>query len=229
MGGWAGSDVYAITFNDNVMTGIMTVFLDIREHASHFTWLDAVRRTAVSEALDKAIACTLACQITVDGKKTAWCQQHDHKTLAPINARSFELASICSRESAAVLAFLMSLPEQNGQTKEAIEAGVTWFSSVAIHGKRLDRVPIDPVRFENHTAHYDNVIVSDPNAEPIWARYYAIEDNTPIFCGRDGKRVGTLAEVELERRTGYAWYGVWPRRLLEENYSLWKDKIGMKD
>ncbi len=221
-GGWAGSDVEAITFNDDVMTGVMALFLDIQQQAPHFEWIDDARRAAVSKSLRRAIECTLACQIVVNGQKTAWCQQHDHEILAPVSARSYELASICSRESTDVLRFLMSLPDQDERTKDAIRAGVAWLRSVAVTGMRLERVPIEPARFENHTATFDNVVRLDDAAPPIWARFYDIRDNRPLFCRRDGTRVNTLAEVDLERRTGYAWYGSWPRKLIERDYPAWR-------
>jgi len=223
-GGWRGADVDAITFNDDVMTGIMALLLEIREGAPHFAWLDDTRRGAAALALDKALECTLACQIVVNGTKTAWCQQHDHSTFAPVQARSYELPSICSGESTSVLLFLISLPEPDARIREAIDAGVAWLRSAQIHGVRVDNVPIDPVRFENHTATFDRVAVTDPAAPPLWARFYDLETNRPLFCRRDGRRVDTLAEVELERRSGYAWYGMWPARLLEHDYPAWQQR-----
>jgi len=223
-GGWRGADVDAITFNDDVMTGIMTMFLDIRQGATHFAWLDDARRDAASQVLEKAINCTLACQIVVNGKKTAWCQQHDHTTFAPVRARKYELASICSRESTDTLRFLMSLPEPDARIAEAINAGVAWLQSVQIQGIRLDNVPIEPVRFENHTATFDHVIVPDDAGPAIWARFYEIENNRPIFCRGDGTKVDDFSEVDLERRTGYAWYGFWPTGLIARDYPAWQKR-----
>ena len=34
--------------------------------------------------------------------------------------------------------------------------------------------------------------------------------------------VVSLAEVALERRTGYGWYGHWPQRLLDREYPAWR-------
>ena len=33
-----------------------------------------------------------------------------------------------------------------------------------------------------------------------------------------------LAEIENERRIGYAWYGTWPLKLLQTEYPEWKLK-----
>jgi hypothetical protein len=37
----------------------------------------------------------------------------------------------------------------------------------------------------------------------------------------------SLAEIENERRTGYAWYGTWPKNLLSTEYPSWKTKNGI--
>ena len=31
-----------------------------------------------------------------------------------------------------------------------------------------------------------------------------------------------LEEIEKERQDGYAWYGTWPRKLVEKEYDRWK-------
>jgi len=227
-GGWRGADVDAITFNDDVMTGVMELLLDIRSEATHFAWLDETRRAHATKSLEKAIECTLASQIVVDGKKTAWCQQHDHETFAPVDARKYELASISSRESADVVRFLMSLPEPDARVEEAITAAVAWLEAAQLAGLRIKNVPIEPVRFENHTTRIDRVLVADPEAPPLWARFYDIEGNEPLFCRRDGTRVATYDEVELERRTGYAWYGDWPSDLLNRDFPAWQARNGHK-
>ena len=55
-----------------------------------------------------------------------------------------------------------------------------------------------------------------------WARFYEIGTNRPIFSGRDGVIHYQLAEIEQERRDGYAWFGTWPRALVEKEYERWK-------
>lgn len=222
-GGWRGSDVDAITYNDDVMVGIMNLLLDIREGAEHFAWLDEARRVKVGAALERAISVTLACQIEMDGRKTAWCQQHDHQTLKPVGARTFELPSVSGEESVGVVRFLMRLKNPATEVRSAVEAAVEWFEHAAIRGIRVERIPIPAERFDYHTATHDVVVVEDLNAPPIWARYYDLETGRPFFCNRDGRKVGSLAEVEMERRTGYAWYGHWPEKLLREEYPRWKN------
>ncbi|MNL61175.1 Pectic acid lyase [compost metagenome] len=64
------------------------------------------------------------------------------------------------------------------------------------------------------------MFIEKPGAT-IWARFYDIESNEPLFSGRDGIKKKTLAEIEQERRIGYAWYGTWPAALLQKKYPAW--------
>jgi PelA/Pel-15E family pectate lyase len=58
-----------------------------------------------------------------------------------------------------------------------------------------------------------------------WARFYEIGTNRPIFSGRDGIVRYDISEIESERRTGYAWIGTWPARLIEVEYPRWRDGL----
>jgi PelA/Pel-15E family pectate lyase len=58
----------------------------------------------------------------------------------------------------------------------------------------------------------------------MWARFYEIETNRPIFSGRDGIIRYRYSEIEHERQVGYSWYGSWPLSLLQEEYPVWRDK-----
>lgn len=221
-GGWRGADVDAITYNDDVMTGIMELLFNIVEEQPQFAWMTPEKRAQVHEALDRAIDVTLKCQIVVNGERTAWCQQHDHITFAAVKARTYELPSITPSESTSIVRFLMRLPQPSQEVKDSIASAVKWFDAVKISGVRLEKVAMEPIRFLNYTASSDTHVVSDPTAPPLWTRYYEIGTNRPFFCNRDGLVVFSLAEVDVERRNGYAWYGQWPAKLLAEEYPAWK-------
>ncbi|TWU12995.1 Pectic acid lyase [Symmachiella macrocystis] len=224
-GGWRGKDVDAITFNDDVMVGVMRLLLKIRNGSPDFAWLDPQLRARLDRSLEQAIDATLKCQIEVNGRKTAWCQQHDHVTFAPVRARTYELPSITPQESTGVVRFLMELPHPSPEVIEAVESAMAWFEASKIEGLRIKTIPITPVRFENFTAKIDRIEVQDPQAPPIWTRYYEIETNRPFFCNRDGIKVYRLADVKLERRVGYGWYGNWPVHLKTDLYPAWKARI----
>ncbi|MED5381714.1 MAG: pectate lyase, partial [Verrucomicrobiota bacterium] len=83
-GGWRGSDVDAITYNDNAMIGVMRLLRDVSKGQATFAWTDRQTRRNAERSLQRAIRVTLNCQINVRGRLTAWCQQHDHRTLKPV-------------------------------------------------------------------------------------------------------------------------------------------------
>ena len=225
--GHAGYSRY-ITFNDNAMIGAMSVLRDIAEKRPQYAFVDENRRKRAEKAVQKGIQCILKCQIIVDGKRTAWCQQHDEKTLEPRPARSYEKISICSGESVGVVKFLMSPPDvrrksPGPQIIDAIQAAVTWLDHVKLTGIRQIRKPD-----ESKEGGYDKVVVEDATAPPIWARFYQIGTNRPIFCGRDGIIKYRLAEIEHERRIHYSWYGYSPADLLAKDYPTWQRKWAPK-
>ena len=69
-------------------------------------------------------------------------------------------------------------------------------------------------------------MVKDPSAPPMWARFYELGTNKPMFSDRDGVVKYDLSEIGIERRTGYKWLGYWPKNFLEKEYPEWKKKVG---
>jgi len=224
-GGWRGADVDAITFNDDLMTGIMNLFLDIEEGRPYYNWIGKDLMMRVEESLTRALQVTLECQIVVNGKKTGWCQQHDHKTLFPVKARSYELPSIASLETTSVVEFLMRFDHPDQNIIEAINSAVAWLEGSKIYEIRLERIEVDNRQIDDNYKRYDKQIVEDEDTPPIWARYYEMQTNEPFFCNRDGIKVYKLEEVDQERRIGYAWYGYWPADLLNSKYPAWLERI----
>jgi PelA/Pel-15E family pectate lyase len=70
----------------------------------------------------------------------------------------------------------------------------------------------------------NKVVIQDDAAPPMWARFYEIGTNQPIFCDRDGIPKHNLAEIGYERRNGYNWLDYWPQKLLEKEYPAWKKR-----
>ena len=89
---------------------------------------------------------------------------------------------------------------------------------------KLKGIRVDEVKDEKSPKGKNKVVVKDPTAPPLWARFYEIGTNRPIFADRDGVARHDLAEIGYERRNGYAWHGTWPQRLLEQEYPAWKAK-----
>ena len=113
---------------------------------------------------------------------------------------------------------------QQAEIVRVFGAAVAWLRQVQLSGIRVEKVSATKQEFLRHTADFDKVVVRDSRARPIWARHYEIGTNRPIFAGRDGVKKYALAEIERERRTGTAWYGNWPQKLIEQEYPEWRKK-----
>ena len=223
-GGWRGSDVEAITFNDDVMTGVLQTLKAVIEDRELYGFTGDAMLERVNDSYDKGLTCVLNCQIKVGDRLTAWCQQHDHKTLKPIWARAFEPPSIVTEESVSVVRFLMSIKNPSPEVIESIQSAVAWFDHVKIHGLRIENIKAEPVKFNYHWSDVDRVEVKDPDAPPIWTRYYDLNTEKPIFCTRRRQITSNYTDLSRERRTGYSWYGYYPAKLLQEEYRSWQQK-----
>lgn len=194
-----------ITFNDNAMINVMKLLRDVAETKPAYTFVDEARRVSAAKAVEKGIECILKTQIVVNGRRTVWCAQHDEVTFAPAAARTFEVVSLSGGESVEIVRFLMSIKNPSPAVVEAIESAIAWFEQSQLKG----------IKWVNST------VVKDPQAGPIWARFYEIGSNRPIFVGRDGVVKYDVAQIEDERRTGYAWYVDSGAKLLSKDYPEW--------
>mgnify|MGYP002630056631 CR=1 FL=1 len=228
-GGWPqfypGAKGYKkyVTFNDGAMVGILTLLREIVKDTEAYALVDKTTRQRCSTALQKGIQCILECQLEVDGKKLAWCAQHDEKTFEPRKARSYELPSVSGGESSGIVRFLMGVEEPTPEIVASIKAAVAWFEASQLEGIRLVTKK-DPALPNGR----DKVIVKDPTASPLWARFYEIGTNKPIYCSRDGIPKDTLAEISYERRNGYSWLGNYGATLLEKDYPRWMKRLSAK-
>jgi PelA/Pel-15E family pectate lyase len=198
-----------ITFNDNAMMGVMKLLRDTAAAKQPYAFVDEGRRAAAARAVEKGIDVVLKTQVIVNGERTVWCAQHDEVTLAPAPARKFEVVSLSGGESVEIVRFLMSIKNPSPAVIEAVESAVKWFEKSQLRGIKW----------------VDSTVVKDPAAGPIWARFYEIGTNRPIFVGRDSVVKYDVMQIEDERRTGYAWYVGEAAKLLEKDYPAWQKKI----
>ncbi|ADL52803.1 pectate lyase [Clostridium cellulovorans] len=207
-GGWpqiAKSEGYHkhITYNDNAMINVMYLLDEVANKKGNFSFVDSNLANRCKTAVSKGVDCILKTQVIANGKLTVWGQQHDENTLKPTNARAYEVPSLCSSESVGIINFLKTRPS-TPQIAASIKAATDWFKATGITGIKV-------VKQNN-----DVVVISDSSVKtPIWARFYEIGTNKPIFVGRDGKVKYRLADIDQERRTGYAWYGSWGSSLVK--------------
>ena len=198
----------AATFNDDATINALRV---LRAAASGGQgWVPEAVRARAAAAVERGIGCILATQVVVDGRRTVWGAQHDPIGHAPVAARAYEHASLSGRESAAILNFLMETRDPAPAVVEAIEAGAAWFRAAAITGYHY--VP-------------RGVLTAHEGAGPLWARFYEIGTNRPIFSDRDGQVRYDLSEIGEERRTGYLWYTDEPATTLRR-YERWLQRRG---
>lgn len=204
-----------ITYNDNAMVNVLNLLRDAVGGKGSYEFVDKERRAKASAAMARGVDCILRTQIKQDGKLTAWCAQHDEVTLEPVWARNFEPPSFSGAESVGVVRFLMSVEKPAPEIVAAVEGAVTWLKSVKVSGLKYERtVAADGKR--------DGWVVKDENAGPLWARFYELGSNRPIFLGRDKVVHYALDEIERERRAGYVYYGDWTDMLIERDYPRWR-------
>lgn len=210
-----------ITFNDNAMIGVASLLRDVAERREPFEFVPEDVCWQCRRAVDRCVRCILNCQILVDGEPTVWCAQHDHVTFEPRPARSYEVASLSGSESVGIVRFLMHMEEDpEGELSRAIRGAMHWFERAKLKG--IKQIRVAKTASEKG---FDKRVVVDPSAPPIWARFYDIETNQPIFCSRDGVPRRTLAEISYERRVGYSWLGYYATDLLQKEFPAWRARI----
>ena len=197
-----------ITFNDGTMIGIMTFLGEVHKDDDYKFATEKYRRIC-KERFNLGVQCIIKCQIRVNGKLTAWCAQHHKEDLRPMGARSYEHPSISGGESADVVCLLMTIKNPDQQIRKSIKSAVDWYSNSIITDSSYRKV------------NGDNVLVKEKTINPLWARFYEIETNKPIFSGRDGKIKYRVSEIEFERRNGYAWYVSSGKKVLNA-WEKWK-------
>lgn len=207
-----------ITFNDGAMINAVELLRDVAGGRAPFGAIDAGRRARAADAVKRATDCILQTQLKQDGRLTAWCAQYDEKTLEPAWARKYEPPSCSGAESVGIVRFLMSIERPTPAVIAAVEGAVTWFRTVAIQGRRLDLVPQPAGR-------PDRILVADPAAPPLWARFYELGTHRPLYMDRDSQPVYEFAQIDYERRAGYDYHGTWPASLLEKDHPAWRARV----
>ncbi|ULC59023.1 pectate lyase [Flaviramulus sp. BrNp1-15] len=204
-----------ITYNDDSMVNILKLLKEIKNNTGFYSIKPSTTiLKQVEDAFNKGVDCVLKTQYVQNGVLTAWCAQHDAKTLQPAKARSYELPSLSGKESAQIVLLLMDIENPSNDIKNAVVNAVNWFNKVKITG-------IDVKRTFRNRRITSKKIVNDNSAPPLWARFMELEDNTPFFCDRDGVKKSTLAEIGEERRNGYAWYTREPQEMLNK-FDQWE-------
>ena len=211
-GGWpqnyplVGSYHDHITYNDALMRDLMVVLHGVAQAKNTFAFVTKAQQQAAQAGLQRALDCVLKTQVVSHGKLTIWGAQHDAKTLAPAKARAYEMISLTSSESVWMLDFLMDLENPGADIIKSVHAAAAWYEQNKIIGKTWTRGAAS--------------LQEDKTAAPLWARFYEIDSNKPLFGDRDDSIHYDLAKVSEERRLGYAWYTTLPNEILKK-YARW--------
>lgn len=185
----------AITYNDGAMLNVLSLLQDIAAGQGEYAFTTKSMRERATASVAQGLQCILATQIREEGRPTVWCQQHDALTLLPASARNYEMPSLCSGESAAIVNFLMAIPRPDSNIVAAVRGAATWFEKAQIRDKAFRKVGTE-----------GRSLVASPGGRPLWARYYEIGSDKPIFGDRDKTIHDTVDEISRERRDGYAWF-----------------------
>jgi len=178
----------AVTFNDDAMVSAIELLQLAAARKGDFAFVPDALAAPAREAVKRGIATILASQVSINGKRTAWCQQHDAITLLPVGARNFEPAALTSAESVHILQLLKR--EQSAKAAAAVSAGAAWLRSTALPA---------------------------PGGGKRWARLVDMSTMKPVFGDRDRSIHDSLDDLTPERRNGYAWYVTTPAKFLDEN------------
>jgi len=206
-----------ITYNDNAMVNALNVLRAVSVGEGPYAFVDQDRRAKSADAVQRGISCILRTQVKQDGQLTAWCAQHDESTLEPAWARNFEPPSLSGNESVAIVRFLMGIDNPPPEVIAAIDGAVTWLHAVPVHGLRIENTVAADGGKDRHA-------VSDESAPALWARFYELGTNKPIYVGRDKVIRYDFNEIERERRIGYNYLGEWPAKLILQDYPRWRER-----
>lgn len=208
-----------VTYNDNAMINALTVLYNAAEGKNNFDVISSSLQEKSKIAVRKGIGCILKTQVLQKGNPSIWADQYNEMTLQPDKARAFEPISLATGESVGVIRFLMQQP-LTPEIEKSIKAAVEWFKQNKIEGYSYDVVK------KNGKA--VRILAEDKNSV-IWARFYDIQTNKPLFGDRDGSVKYDYNEVSEERRNGYSWFGDFAEKLLAKEYPKWLEKNKIKE
>lgn len=237
-GGWPQYYPYGVgyfklnTFNDNAMTSVMQMVYALTHEeglldsslCEDFAW---VREALTDDKADshnitieklnnmweKALDCTLKLQVEVDGELTAWAQQYDPETGEPTIGRAFELPSICTSESQAIMNVLTNIVEPSDEVQQAIRSFANWTTEIGVEGFESKNIS-DRTRELGKDRRY----VYTGTTKKTYGRFYGLDKDGssydsiegvngfyPIYSGRD-----SIAKLDHnvgghERRSGYSF------------------------
>ena len=200
-----------ITYNDKAMINVMRLLKKIVDDDEQYKFLDPNIREMALNAYERGIDCILKTQL----KSGMWAAQYDRRLLIPCYGRSFEPPAIDTRESAEIVLFLMSIENPNDNIINAITKSIQWYKKNMITNK----IPKTFIKKDKYYLH----LTDCTECNPIWARFYELDRQIPIFSDRSERIKYDVSQISTERMFSYEWYVDAGNRVLEE-YKIWKQK-----
>lgn len=203
-----------VTYNDNAMINALSVLYNVAEGKNGFDVVDLKLKEKSKIAVQKGIECILKTQVLQKGNPTIWADQYNEITLQPDKARAFEPISLATGESVGIVRFLMMQPV-TPEIEKSVKSAINWFKQNKIEGYSYN------VAKQNGKT--VRVLAEEKNSV-IWARFYDVNTNKPIFGDRDGSVKYNYNEVSEERRNGYSWFGDFADKLINKEFPKWLEK-----
>ena len=208
-----------ITFNDDAMIGVLQLLRDVpaalRLSPGSRNPCGAVRLPRSK----KALPASCGVRSRVGERRPSGVRSTMRTRSNPFRPANTSTSPLSGYESVGIVRFLLGVKKLSPEIMAAVQAAIIWFERVKLTGIRIELVAAPELPHGQ-----DRRVVPDPAAPPLWARFYEIGTDRPIFGGRDTIIRYSLAEVAAERRAGYRWYVDDPRRLLERDYPAWAAK-----
>jgi len=200
----------AITLNDGVMETLLRLLQDVAL-SPQFAMVAPDLKTQAAQQFELGLQLLLRSQLRLNGELTVWAAQYHPVRLTAVAARAYEWPALVSSESAGITLLLMEQPP-TAAIIDSVEAAVRWFERQQIRDQQLLR-DADGIRLQ-----------ANPGAKPLWARFYDLAAQQPLFVDRDGKRYASLAQLSLERQLGYGWYQSHAAKVLTA-YPAWQLRV----
>lgn len=212
-----GSYQGQISFNDDSTINVMNLLKKISQKQKPFEYINDTIANKAKYAYENGINCILKTQIPQNGCPSAWAQHYDKETLQVCQGRKFEPAAIVGgKESANIVLFLMDIEKPSQEIIKSVDDAVAWFEKSKIKNVKIKY-------FLNDGNNPDIVLEKCTDCPPIWARFYDIKTNQPIFGSKDEKIHSDIRELKRFERLGYDWYSTKPAKVLKK-YPEWKKK-----
>ncbi|WP_250459065.1 pectate lyase [Microbulbifer litoralis] len=199
-----------ITFNDRVTSNLLRIVHAAAGDDARLGFLPDVLRAWARDSLQRGLQMLVEARVSGASGPAIWGAQHRPQSLEPASARAYEPVAMSTSESADLLLFLMDLEQPSPEIKRLVVSAHNWFAAHRISGYRWDR-----------DEHDYRELLQDADADALWARFYEIGTDRPVFGDRDGSVHYRLSEISLERQRGYGWYTEHPGKVLKR-FADWR-------